>query len=204
MHRVRKRLEIKNRLGMHARASALLVQTVNQFAAEVKISKDDNVVNARSIMGVLTLGAAKGAKIRVETKGRTPGSDACHRGTHRGQVPRERLGFSGTQQYPNGRVEQESSMTNKDFVFTSESVSEGHPDKMCDQISDAVLDAHLALDPDSRVACETLVKNDLIVIAGEITSKGRVDYESLARQVALDIGYDHPDKGFDGNNCEIS
>ncbi|MCY4440526.1 MAG: HPr family phosphocarrier protein [Deltaproteobacteria bacterium] len=69
MHRVRKRLEIKNRLGMHARASALLVQTVNQFAAEVKISKDDNVVNARSIMGVLTLGAAKGAKIRVETKG---------------------------------------------------------------------------------------------------------------------------------------
>ena len=69
MHRVRKRLEIKTRLGMHARASALLVQTVNQFAAEVKISKDDNVVNARSIMGVLTLGAAKGAKIRVETKG---------------------------------------------------------------------------------------------------------------------------------------
>ena len=60
MHRVRKRLEIKNRLGMHARASALLVQTVNQFPSEVKISKDDNVVNARSIMGVLTLGAAKG------------------------------------------------------------------------------------------------------------------------------------------------
>lgn len=69
MHRVRKKLEIKNRLGMHARASALLVQTVNQFASEVKISKDDNVVNARSIMGVLTLGAAKGCLIRVETKG---------------------------------------------------------------------------------------------------------------------------------------
>ncbi len=69
MHRVRKKLEIKNRLGMHARASALLVRTVNQFASEVKISKDDNVVNARSIMGVLTLGAAKGSKIRVETKG---------------------------------------------------------------------------------------------------------------------------------------
>ena len=94
-------------------------------------------------------------------------------------------------------------MTNKDFVFTSESVSEGHPDKMCDQISDAVLDAHLAEDPDSRVACETLVKNDLVVIAGEITSKGKVDYESVARRVALDIGYDDPAKGFDGNTCEV-
>lgn len=69
MHRVRKKLEIKNRLGLHARASALLVQTVNQFASEVKISKDDNVVNARSIMGVLTLGAARGSLIRVETRG---------------------------------------------------------------------------------------------------------------------------------------
>ena len=94
-------------------------------------------------------------------------------------------------------------MTNKDFVFTSESVSEGHPDKMCDQISDAVLDAHLAEDPDSRVACETLVKNDLVVIAGEITSKGKVDYEGVARRVALDIGYDDPAKGFDGNTCEV-
>ena len=94
-------------------------------------------------------------------------------------------------------------MTNKDFVFTSESVSEGHPDKMCDQISDAVLDAHLVEDPDSRVACETLVKNDLVVIAGEITSKGKVDYEGVARRVALDIGYDDPAKGFDGNTCEV-
>ena len=94
-------------------------------------------------------------------------------------------------------------MTNKDFVFTSESVSEGHPDKMCDQISDAVLDAHLAEDHDSRVACETLVKNDLVVIAGEITSKGKVDYEGVARRVALDIGYDDPAKGFDGNTCEV-
>ena len=94
-------------------------------------------------------------------------------------------------------------MTNKDFVFTSESVSEGHPDKMCDQVSDAVLDAHLAQDPDSRVACETLVKNDLIVIAGEITSKGKVDYEGVARRVALDIGYDDAAKGFDGNTCEV-
>jgi len=94
-------------------------------------------------------------------------------------------------------------MTNKDFVFTSESVSEGHPDKMCDQVSDAVLDAHIAQDPGSRVACETLVKNDLVVIAGEITSKGKVDYESVARRVALDIGYDDAAKGFDGNTCEV-
>ena len=94
-------------------------------------------------------------------------------------------------------------MTNKDFVFTSESVSEGHPDKMCDQVSDAVLDAHISQDPNSRVACETLVKNDLIVIAGEITSKGKVDYESVARRVALDIGYDDPAKGFDGKTCEV-
>ena len=94
-------------------------------------------------------------------------------------------------------------MTNKDFVFTSESVSEGHPDKMCDQVSDAVLDAHISQDPNSRVACETLVKNDLIVIAGEITSKGKVDYDSVARRVALDIGYDDAAKGFDGNTCEV-
>ncbi len=77
MHRVRKKLEIKNRLGMHARASALLVQTVNRFSSEVKISKDHNVVNARSIMGVLTLGAAKGSKIRVETRGEDAREAMC-------------------------------------------------------------------------------------------------------------------------------
>jgi phosphocarrier protein HPr len=69
MQRVRKRLEIKNRLGLHARAAALLVQTVNQFSCDVKIGKEDQVVNGRSIIGVLTLGAAKGSKIRVEAKG---------------------------------------------------------------------------------------------------------------------------------------
>ena len=75
-------------------------------------------------------------------------------------------------------------------MFTSESVSEGHPDKVCDQISDAVLDAHLAGDPNSRVACETLVTTNLIVVAGEITScAGNVDYEKVARQVVRDIGY---------------
>jgi phosphocarrier protein HPr len=69
MQRVKKRLEIRNRLGLHARASALLVQTINKFSCDVKISKDDQVVNGRSIIGVLTLGAAKGTKIRVEAKG---------------------------------------------------------------------------------------------------------------------------------------
>lgn len=69
MQRIKKRLEIKNRLGLHARASALLVQTVNEFSCDVKISKDEQVVNGRSIIGVLTLGAAKGTKIRVEAKG---------------------------------------------------------------------------------------------------------------------------------------
>ncbi|MEE9549909.1 MAG: methionine adenosyltransferase [Candidatus Binatia bacterium] len=87
------------------------------------------------------------------------------------------------------------------FLFTSESVSEGHPDKLCDQISDAILDAHLAQDPESRVACETLAKSGMIVIAGEITSKGRVSYSDVAREVILDIGYNDMATGFDGNKC---
>ena len=90
---------------------------------------------------------------------------------------------------------------NKGFLFTSESVSEGHPDKMCDQISDAILDAHLALDPESRVACETLAKGGMIVIAGEITSKGRVSYTDVAREVILEIGYNDSASGFNGNKC---
>jgi S-adenosylmethionine synthetase len=94
-------------------------------------------------------------------------------------------------------------MSVKDYLFTSESVSEGHPDKMCDQISDAVLDAHLAGDPNSRVACETLVKTGFVVVAGEITSSKVVEYAPLVRQVVNDIGFDHSDKGFDGNTCGI-
>src|SRR5207302_6297562 len=78
----------------------------------------------------------------------------------------------------------------KDFLFTSESVSEGHTYKMCDQISDAVLDALLAEDPHSRVALETLAKTGLIVMAGEITSKGSPDFIKIARQTAVGIGYD--------------
>ena len=94
-------------------------------------------------------------------------------------------------------------MAHENFLFTSESVSEGHPDKMCDQISDAILDAFLAQDPDSRVACETMVKTGFVCVAGEITSKGVVDIPTVIRGVVNDIGYDHSDKGFDGTTCAI-
>ena len=93
-------------------------------------------------------------------------------------------------------------MSNK-FSFTSESVSEGHPDKVADQISDAVLDALLAQDPKSRVACETLVKTGMVVLAGEVTTHAWVDLEALVRKVVCDIGYDHGDIGFDGNSCAV-
>ncbi len=91
----------------------------------------------------------------------------------------------------------------KDFLFTSESVAEGHPDKMCDQISDAVLDALVAEDPNSRVALESLVKTGLIVLAGEITSRAHPDFVRIARDTALEIGYNHIETGFDGNNCAV-
>ena len=91
----------------------------------------------------------------------------------------------------------------KDFLFTSESVSEGHPDKMCDQISDAVLDALIAEDPDSRVALESLVKTGLIVMAGEITSRSSPDFVKIARKTALEIGYDNDEIGFNGNSCAV-
>jgi S-adenosylmethionine synthetase len=91
----------------------------------------------------------------------------------------------------------------KDFLFTSESVSEGHPDKMCDQISDAVLDAVIAEDPGSRVALESLAKTGLIVLAGEITTRARPDFVNLARTVALEIGYDSAASGFDGHTCAV-
>ena len=88
-------------------------------------------------------------------------------------------------------------------LFTSESVSEGHPDKMADQISDAVLDAIIKQDPAARVACETLVKTGFVLVAGEITTSAWVDLEPLVREVVCDIGYDHSDLGFDGNACAV-
>lgn len=88
-------------------------------------------------------------------------------------------------------------------LFTSESVSEGHPDKIADQISDAVLDAILKQDPRARVACETLVKTGMVIVAGEVTTEAYVDLEDIARKVVVDIGYDHSDKGFDGHSCAV-
>jgi S-adenosylmethionine synthetase len=89
-------------------------------------------------------------------------------------------------------------------LFTSESVTEGHPDKMADQISDAVLDAILKEDPDGRVACETMVTTGQVIVAGEISTKTYVDIPRTVRKTVLDIGYDHHDMGFDGNTCGVS
>src|SRR5688572_3313694 len=91
----------------------------------------------------------------------------------------------------------------RNYLFTSESVGEGHPDKLCDAISDSVLDALLALDPKSRVACETFCKTGFVVIGGEITSQARVDFASIARQAIRDIGYVGSDIGFDADTCGI-
>lgn len=89
------------------------------------------------------------------------------------------------------------------YIFTSESVSGGHPDKMADQISDAVLDALLQQDHRSRVACETLVKTGMVLLAGEITTNAEVDFEALVRKTVSDIGYDNPECGFDGKTCAV-
>ncbi len=88
-------------------------------------------------------------------------------------------------------------------VFTSESVSEGHPDKMADQISDAILDALLEQDPHARVACETLVKTGAVVLAGEVTTTANIDFEKIVRDTVNDIGYNHSDLGFDGSTCAV-
>src|ERR687898_3244420 len=89
------------------------------------------------------------------------------------------------------------------YLFTSESVSEGHPDKVADQISDAVLDAILAQDKRARVACETLVKTGVAIIAGEVTTTAWVDIEALVRKTVLDIGYNSSEMGFDGASCGV-
>ena len=90
------------------------------------------------------------------------------------------------------------------YIFTSESVSGGHPDKVADQISDAILDAYLAEDPDSRVACETMIKNNMVFIAGEITSNGNPELEPVVRKTINEIGYDDDAYGFNGATCEFT
>ncbi len=89
------------------------------------------------------------------------------------------------------------------YFFTSESVTEGHPDKVCDQISDAVLDEILAQDPNAHVACETCATTGIVMVMGEITTTAKVDIPAIVRKTALEIGYDGSDKGFDGNTCEV-
>lgn len=91
----------------------------------------------------------------------------------------------------------------KNFIFTSESVSEGHPDKMADQISDSILDKILEQDPKGRVACETLLTTGLVVVAGEITTSAKVNFTEVARETIKNIGYDHSDKGFDHKTCAV-
>ena len=96
-----------------------------------------------------------------------------------------------------------SFMRSPKLFFTSESVTEGHPDKMCDQISDAVLDALLAQDPMSRVACETATKTGFVILLGEITTNGFVNFDDLVRQIVREIGYTSSDFGFDAATCAV-
>ena len=91
----------------------------------------------------------------------------------------------------------------KTYIFTSESVTEGHPDKVCDHISDAILDEFLRQDPDSRVAVETLVTTDFVTVAGEVTSKGKFDIEKVIRDTIAEIGYDNPALKFDAKTCKV-
>lgn len=96
-----------------------------------------------------------------------------------------------------------SFMNSEKHLFTSESVTEGHPDKLCDQVSDAVLDACLEQDPFSRVACETATKTGFVMVLGEITTRAQINYDSLVRDVVRNIGYDDTSKGFDANTCAV-
>src|SRR5579872_6657100 len=94
-------------------------------------------------------------------------------------------------------------MTSPSLLFTSESVTEGHPDKLCDQVSDAVLDAILEQDARARVACESLAKTGMVVVAGEITTSAKIDFPQIVRQTVKDIGYTDSAMGFDGATCAV-
>src|SRR5215217_5933546 len=94
-------------------------------------------------------------------------------------------------------------LSDNEFLFTSESVTGGHPDKMADQISDGVLDAVLEQDPEGRVACETLLNTGLVVVSGEISTKAQLDFQEIARSAIRKIGYDSPEYGFDCHSCAV-
>ena len=94
-------------------------------------------------------------------------------------------------------------MINNEFIFSSESVTEGHPDKVADQISDSILDEIILNDKNCRVACETLVTTDKVIISAEISTSSNIDYEKIIRNTIIEIGYDDPSLGFDGNTCNV-
>src|SRR5579859_4439839 len=131
----------------------------------------------------------------------------CFRAASFGILPDGILGSVPQRLVPAGglkKFQEASSLASREkFLFTSESVTEGHPDKIADQISDAILDACIAEDPYSRVACETLTATGLVVIAGEITTKTYVDFQKIVRGVVQSIGYDNALYGFDSNTCAV-